>query len=249
MADSILKITNLDKKFGGVVATDNVSLSIKKGETHALIGPNGAGKTTLISQISGILPCDSGEIEFDNQQITHMKAPARALLGLARSFQITSILKDFTCQNNVAMAILAHFGHSFRMWQPFNSELEIQDQAATVLESVGLGNHCHTIAGELAHGEQRQLEIAVALAMEPKLLVLDEPLAGMGRSDSGNMVHFLDALKEKYTILLVEHDMDAVFTLADKISVMVYGKLIASGTPEDVRNDVIVREAYLGKDD
>ena len=249
MTSPILKIVNLNKNFGGVIATENVSLEIQAGEVHALIGPNGAGKTTLVSQISGILPSDSGEIEFDHQSITHLSAPKRSLKGLARSFQITSILKDFTCQENVVLAIQAHSGHSFHIWRQLKKEKELQDKALEVLETIGLGMHCNTIAGELAHGEQRQLEIAVALAMDPKLLVLDEPLAGMGRTDSVEMIRFLKNLKGKYSILLIEHDMDAVFELADTISVMVYGRLIASGPPKTVRSEPIVREAYLGRDD
>ena len=249
MTSPILKIVNLNKNFGGVIATENVSLEIQAGEVHALIGPNGAGKTTLVSQISGILPSDRGEIEFDHQSITHLSAPKRSLKGLARSFQITSILKDFTCQENVVLAILAHSGHSFHIWRQLKKEKKLQDKALEVLETIGLGMHCNTIAGELAHGEQRQLEIAVALAMDPKLLVLDEPLAGMGRTDSVEMIRFLKNLKGKYSILLIEHDMDAVFELADTISVMVYGRLIASGPPKTVRSEPIVREAYLGRDD
>lgn len=248
MTDVLLRIKDLNKSFGGVLATDNVTLDVEQGEIHALIGPNGAGKTTLISQISGILESDSGEIEFDGKSITRLKAPARSLMGIARSFQITSILKDFTCQENVALAVQAHFGHSFNIWKPVASETNIQNRAISVLDSIGMSEHCDTIAGELAHGEQRQLELAIALAMDPKLLVLDEPLAGMGRLDSAKIIEFLKGLKQKFTILVIEHDMDAVFTLADRISVMVYGRLIASGSPDDIRGDSLVRSAYLGKD-
>ena len=249
MNNTLLSIRNLNKHFGGVNASDNVNLEIETGEIHALIGPNGAGKTTLISLISGILQCDSGEIEFDGIPITKLNAPSRSLMGLARSFQVTSILKEFTCQENVALAVQAHYGHSFNLWRPVSAESEIQNRAISVLQSVGMENHLGTIAGQLAHGEQRHLEIAIALAMEPKLLVLDEPLAGMGRSGSSQMVKFLQNLKDRYTILLVEHDMDAVFALADRISVMVYGRVIASGSPDEVRNDDFVRNAYLGLDD
>ena len=248
MTDTILKIKNLNKHFGGVYATDNANLEVLRGEIHALIGPNGAGKTTLISQISGILDSDSGEIEFNGESVTHLSAPARALKGLARSFQVTSILKDFSCQENVALAVQAHFGHSFNLWHRVSEEADIQERAIAVLQSVGLADRAGTIAGQLAHGEQRRLEIAIALAMGPQLLVLDEPLAGMGRGDSAQIVKFLQNLRRKYTILLVEHDMDAVFALADRISVMVYGRVIASGTPQNVRNEELVRSAYLGKD-
>ncbi len=249
MADNLLVTQKLSKNFGGVKAADNVDLDIISGELHALIGPNGAGKTTLISLITGILKSDSGKIEFDGKQINDVSAPSRSLMGLARSFQVTSILKDFTCQENVALAIQAHHGHSFRFWKRVSSETGIQDKAVDVLQSVGLQNHSTTIAGNLAYGEQRHLEIAIALATKPKLLVLDEPLAGMGRADSAKILEFLMSLKRKYTILLIEHDMDAVFALADRISVMVYGRLIKSDTPDNVRNDEFVRMAYLGHDD
>ena len=248
MADTLLRIKDLNKSFGGVIATDNVNLEVERGEIHALIGPNGAGKTTLISQISGILQSDSGEIEFDGTPITKLRAPARSLMGLARSFQITSILKEFTCQENVALAVQAHYGHSFNFWRPVASERKIQDRAIRVLETIGMGERLNTLASELAHGEQRQLELAIALALDPKLLVLDEPLAGMGRLDSAKIIDFLKDLKKKFTILVIEHDMDAVFAMADRISVMVYGRLIASGLPEEIRNDPMVRSAYLGVD-
>ncbi len=246
MTDTLLQIKNLNKSFGGVLATDHVNLEIERGEIHALIGPNGAGKTTLISQISGILRSDSGEIEFDGKPITRLSAPARSLMGIARSFQITSILKEFTCQENVALAVQAHYGHSFNFWKPVASERNIQDRALSVLESIGMADHASTMATDLAHGEQRQLELAIALAMDPKLLVLDEPLAGMGRPDSAKIIQFLKGLKTKFTILVIEHDMDAVFTLADRISVMVYGRMIASGVPDEIRRDELVRSAYLG---
>ena len=249
MAENLLITRSLSKQFGGVKAADSIDIEINSGELHALIGPNGAGKTTLISLITGILECDSGEIEFDGRKINEISAPSRSLMGLARSFQVTSILKDFTCQENVAVAIQAHHGHSFRFWKRVSSEADIQDKAVDVLQSVGLQNHLDTIAGNLAHGEQRHLEIAIALATTPKLLVLDEPLAGMGRSDSARILEFLKSLKRKYTILLIEHDMDAVFALADRISVMVYGRLIKSDTPENVRKDEFVQMAYLGHDD
>ena len=248
MPNTLLRTINLNKSFGGVFATDNVNLEVIEGETHALIGPNGAGKTTLISQISGILDSDSGQIEFNGTPITRLSAPKRALMGLARSFQITSILKDFTCQENVALSVQARHGHSFRLWKPAIAETPIQQKATRILESLHMHQHRNTIAGELAHGEQRQLELAIALAMDPKLLVLDEPLAGMGRMDSTRIINILNSLKKKYTILVIEHDMDAVFALAEKISVMVYGRLIASGTPDQVRNHDLVRSAYLGGD-
>ncbi len=249
MTDHLLKIRGLNKRYGGVLAVDNVDLKVRTGEIHALIGPNGAGKTTLISLISGIIPPESGNIEFEGRSITKLNAPSRSLLGLARSFQVTSILKDFTCQENVALAVQAHYGHSFNFWHPVRKENSIQERAINVLESIGIAKHRRTLASQLAYGEQRQLELAIALAMEPKLLVLDEPLAGMGREDSANIVRLLKDLKSRYTILLVEHDMDAVFALADHISVMVYGRVIADGNPLAVREDKFVRTAYLGHDD
>lgn len=248
MTEPILQVTRLNKRFGGVIATDDVDLLVAKGDLHALIGPNGAGKTTLISQISGIIPSDSGVIKFNGRKIDHLSAPKRALLGLARSFQVTSILADFSCQDNVAIAVQAHFGHSFQFFRPVQAERSIQDKAAEVLRSVGLFERRDVIAGHLAHGEKRRLEIAVALAMEPKLLILDEPLAGMSRNDSSEMIEFLQKLKSRFSILLIEHDMDAVFTLANVISVLVYGRVIATGAPNEVREDDFVREAYLGED-
>ena len=249
MSDNLLITRKLCKRFGGVNAVDNVDIEIPAGELHALIGPNGAGKTTLISLITGIVRSDSGDIEFNDQNINKLSAPSRSLSGLARSFQVTSILRDFTCRENVALAIQAHNGHSFKFWKPIASETEIQNEAIDVLNSVGLQDHIDTVAGNLAYGEQRHLEIAIALAAKPKLLVLDEPLAGMGRSDSAKILEFLQSLKKQYTILLIEHDMDAVFALADRISVMVYGRLIKSDTPKNVQNDEFVRKAYLGHDD
>ena len=246
MSEFLLDIQNLNKNFGGVKAVDNVNLAVNKGEIHALIGPNGAGKTTLISLISGLIHSDSGEILFNGAKITKLSPPARALQGLGRSFQITSIFKDFTCQENVALAVQAHHGHSFNFWRVATDESVIQDRAVKVLHSVGMEHRSNIVAGELAHGEQRQLELAISMATEPKLLVLDEPLAGMGRSDSANVVEFLKTLKSRYTILLVEHDMDAVFALADRISVMVYGRVIACDTPDAVRKIEIVQSAYFG---
>ena len=248
MDTKILEVSELNKRFGGVIAVDNVDFDVIEGELHALIGPNGAGKTTLISQISGILESDSGEIRFSNENITNLTAPKRSHLGLARSFQITSIFKDFTCLENVCLAILGHSGHNFQFWHPVTADFELKDKSIEVLRSVGLEERSDVYAGQLAHGEQRRLDIAMALAMKPKLMVLDEPLAGMSRTDSTEMINFLNSLKSKLSILLVEHDMDAVFALADRISVMVYGRIIADGTPDAISNDTFVREAYLGED-
>ncbi len=248
MTENLLDIERLNKSFGGVLAVDNVSLQVRPGELHALIGPNGAGKTSLISLISGTIPSDSGTILFKGKDITRLSPPARALAGLGRSFQITSIFKAFTCQENVAMGVQAQAGHSFNFWQPVRKEHAIQDRALQILRAVGMEELKNTAAGQLAHGEQRQLELAIALATEPTLLVLDEPLAGMGRSDSAHIVKFLETLKSRCTMLLVEHDMDAVFALADRVSVMVYGRVIACDTPDAVRKLEIVQSAYFGVD-
>nr|WP_211108141.1 ABC transporter ATP-binding protein [Azospirillum sp. OGB3] len=234
------------KRFGGLAATDGLSLSVAEGELHALIGPNGAGKTTLIGQLSGELSPDSGTILFDGRDVTSLPVHKRAQRGLARSFQITSIFPSFTALDNVALAVQAHAGHSFRFWRDAARDRRLADPARAVLERVGLGARADTRADALAHGEKRQLELAMALATGPRLLLLDEPMAGMGPEDSARMVELLQELKGGVTILLVEHDMDAVFALADRITVLVRGKDLASGTPAEIRNDPAVREAYLG---
>jgi branched-chain amino acid transport system ATP-binding protein len=217
MAEAILAVQGLRKTFGALAATDGVSLEVQEGETHAIIGPNGAGKTTLIGQLAGNLRPDSGRIRFAGEDVTHLSAPQRARMGFARSFQITSVYRDFTALDNVALAVQAHDGHSFRFWKPAREEHALREPARRVLEDVGLGARAEVLAANLAHGEQRQLEVAMALATRPRLLLLDEPVAGMGLEESQRMVQFLAALKGKRTLILVEHDMDAVFTLADRI--------------------------------
>ena len=248
MAEPLLAVRGLRKRFGGLLATDEVDLDVVEGETRAIIGPNGAGKTTLISQLAGDLHPDGGSILFAGRDVTRFGAPLRSHLGLARSFQITSIFPDFSALANVALAVQAHPGGSFRFWRPAAGDRLLTEPARAVLESVGLGARGEVRAANLAHGEQRQLEIAMALATKPRLLLLDEPVAGMGLDESQRMVRFLGTLKGRVTIVLVEHDMDAVFTLADRISVMVYGKIITTGTPVDVRGNPEVRRAYLGED-
>ena len=248
-AEPLLSVQMLNKHFGGIVATDNLSIDVTPGEIHAVIGPNGAGKTTLVAQLSGMLKPDGGTVLFDGHDITTLPAPKRSKLGLARSFQITSIFRDFSAIDNVALAIQAHSGHSFRFWSSARTDLRLQEPAREVLKQVGLEERADVISGNLAHGEQRQLEIAMALATKPKLLLLDEPMAGMGAEDSEQMTRFLISLKGKYTMLLIEHDMDAVFRLADRITVIVYGKAIATGTPEEIRVNDEVRSAYLGDDE
>jgi branched-chain amino acid transport system ATP-binding protein len=248
MAEPLLAIRGLRKRFGGLLATDQVDLDVVEGETYAIIGPNGAGKTTLIGQLAGDLRPDDGAIRFAGRDVTRVDAPLRSRLGLARSFQITSIFPDFSALTNVALAVQAHAGGSFRFWRPAAGERSLTEPARAALESVGLGGRAGVLAANLAHGEQRQLEIAMALATKPRLLLLDEPVAGMSFDESQRMVRFLGTLKGRVTIVLVEHDMDAVFTLADRISVMVYGKIIATGTPGEVRGNPDVRRAYLGED-
>jgi branched-chain amino acid transport system ATP-binding protein len=248
VTEAILAVQGLRKAFGALVATDGVDLEVREGETHAVIGPNGAGKTTLIGQLAGNLRPDSGSVRFAGEDVTRLTAPQRAQKGFARSFQITSIYRDFTALDNVALAVQAHTGHSFRFWRPARAERALRDPARAVLDEVGLGARADVPAANLAHGEQRQLEVAMALATRPRLLLLDEPVAGMGLEESQHMVQFLSRLKGRHTMILVEHDMDAVFTLADRISVLVYGRIIASGAPEAVRANPEVRRAYLGED-
>ena len=246
MVEPLLYTDRLVKRFGGLVATDTVSIDVRPGEIHALIGPNGAGKTTLVGQLTGNLAPDAGTIHFAGRDVTRLPTHARVRLGLARSFQITSVLREFTALENVALAVQAHAGHSFRFLADVRRDETLRVPAREGLEAVGLGDRASTPAAALSHGEQRQLEIAMALAGDPKLLLLDEPMAGMGVEESQRMIGFLQALKGKRAILLIEHDMDAVFQLADRITVLVYGRAIASGTPDEIRANAEVRQAYLG---
>ena len=248
MSDALLRADGLVKRFGAVTASDALSLEIRPGEIHALIGPNGAGKTTAIAQLSGEMHPDAGAVFFGGRDVTRLGADARARAGLARSFQVTSLFRGFTAEDNVAMAIQAHQGHSFRFWDNARRDASLREPARSVLERVGLAGRADILAANLAHGEQRQLELAMALATDPKLLLLDEPMAGLGHDESLRMVDLLAGLKGQLAILLVEHDMDVVFSLADRITVLVYGKVIASGAPEDIRADAAVRDAYLGGD-
>ncbi|MCF8152695.1 MAG: ABC transporter ATP-binding protein [Rhodoferax sp.] len=244
----MLQIRQLTKRYGGLLATDQLSLSLAAGELHAIIGPNGAGKTTLIAQLSGEVAPDSGAIEFDGHDITALLPAQRALRGLARSYQITSVFPEFSVLENVTLAMQAHRGHSFGFWTPMLAQPALVEPAMRAIAQAGLSQRCSSKVSELAHGERRQLELAMVLVAEPKLLLLDEPMAGMSHQESGNVVRTLQGLKGRYTMLLVEHDMDAVFALADRISVMVYGRIIASGTPDDIRNNEEVKIAYLGEE-
>jgi branched-chain amino acid transport system ATP-binding protein len=248
MSEILLATKELKKSFGALLATDGVDFDVREGETHAVIGPNGAGKTTFIKQLSGELRPDSGRVRFAGADITALPSPQRARQGLARSFQITSIYRDFTALENVALAVQAQSGHSFRFWRSAREDRSLTDPALALLEKIGLQKRRDTLSAELSHGEQRQLEIAMALAMRPRLLLLDEPVAGMGTDESARMVEFLATLKGSKTIVLVEHDMDAVFSLADRISVLVYGRIIATGTPAEIRANAEVRAAYLGEE-
>jgi branched-chain amino acid transport system ATP-binding protein len=246
MTEPLLQVKDLVKRFGGLVATNHLDLDVLPGETLALIGPNGAGKTSLISQLQGDLTPDSGSIRFSGKNITREPAHRRARMGLARSFQITSVFPEFSLLGNVAVSIQARSGHSFRFWRNVQGDSELMGPAREALDVVGLPQPDRR-AGDVSHGERRQLELAMALAMQPRLLLLDEPMAGMGREDSARMTKLLGELKRHYSMLLVEHDMNAVFALADRVTVLVAGQAIASGSPDAVRADPQVRAAYLGQ--
>jgi branched-chain amino acid transport system ATP-binding protein len=248
MTTALVEARDLCKRFGGVTATDHVSLSFHRGQIHALIGPNGAGKTTLINLLSGELSSDAGQILLAGEDITHRKTAARARIGLARSFQITSVFQDFTVLENVALAAQATQRHSFRFWRDARKDKGLRNAARETLARIGLELRADTCAAELSHGEHRQLELAMALATRPRILLLDEPMAGMGHEESLQIIRLLRELKPDYAILLVEHDMNAVFAMADVITVLVYGRVIACGTPEEIRANAEVRLAYLGEE-
>lgn len=249
MTTPLLEVRNLRKSYGALAVTDDVSLEIARGELHAIIGPNGAGKTTLIHQLSGSLRSNSGTVHFADEDITRLGMAERVHRGLARSFQITSILDGFTVLENAAMAVQARSGSSFRFFAPAARETRLNDEAMAALARVRLDDRAHRRAGSLSHGEKRQLEIAIALATGAQLLLLDEPLAGTGHEESAVLVDLMRKLKSTHTVILVEHDMEAVFALADRVSVLVYGRLIATGTPKAVRLDPEVRSAYLGEEE
>lgn len=246
---SLLEIDGLNKSFGGIKATDNLSLSVEPGEIHAVIGPNGAGKTTLISQLTGMQMPDSGKIRFKGRDITRMAPHARPHLGIARSFQITSLIMDMSVLDNIALALQARAGHSFRFLRPARSFTATRKRGLELLDQVGLRDKADQTTVALSHGEHRRMEIAIALASEAELMLLDEPMAGLGATESAEMVALLRGIKGRHTILLIEHDMDAVFALADRISVLVYGHIIATGTPEEIRGNEAVQHAYLGEEE
>jgi branched-chain amino acid transport system ATP-binding protein len=245
-APPILELRNLVKRYGGLVATSNLDLAIARGQIHAIIGPNGAGKTTLIHQISGAIAPTSGTVLFDGRDVTRLSMHQRVRRGLARSYQITNIFKSYSVLDNLALALQARSGSSMRFWKPAIGEHALFDAARDFAQRVGLGNRVDALACNLSHGEQRQLEVGLALATEPKLLLLDEPMAGMGQEESGRLLRLIKSLTPAIAVVLIEHDMDAVFRLADRISVLVAGRVIASGTPDDIRANSEVKKAYLG---
>jgi len=246
---SVLQVTKLMKRFGGLTATDDVSLTVEEGEIHAFIGPNGAGKSTLINQLCGELAPDSGRIHLGGRDITRLPVPARVALGLGRTFQVTNLLDDATCRENIAMAVQAREGLNFRIWDAVAGRQGLWDQADNLLAGTALADRSHTPVHDLSHGERKQLELLIVLAQKPRILLLDEPMAGLGHVESQEMITRLREIGTYTPMLLVEHDMDAVFALATRVSVLVYGRIIASGTVDDIRDNADVREAYLGAED
>jgi branched-chain amino acid transport system ATP-binding protein len=246
MTEPVLEVSGLTKTFGALRATDGVSLSVHPHEIHAQIGPNGAGKTTLLAQIAGELAPDAGSIRFLGRDVGALSVARRARMGLARTFQISSLAPAFSALRNVMLAVQAGQGSSFRFFSPVRTDRRLIEPAMAALERVGLAGRAQERVGALSHGERRQVELAVALAMRPRLLLLDEPMAGLGSEDARRMTEVLGSLRAETAMLLIEHDMDAVFALADRISVLVYGRVIATGTPDAIRASAAVREAYLG---
>ncbi len=249
MADTVLALDNLHKSFGALHATDGVALELKHGEIHALIGPNGAGKSTLINLTAGAIRPDSGAVRFLGRDITALSVAARAQAGLARTFQVSSVISEFTALANVALAVQARLGGGFRLLKRRHGDAKTSVPARDALQRAGLAGRADVPAGELSHGERRRLELAIALALRPKVLLLDEPMAGLGPEGAAALTGFFRDLKEHVAILLVEHDMDAVFSLADRITVLDYGRVIASGTVDEIRDDAEVKRAYLGDTD
>jgi len=248
VADPVLRVAHLSKRYGALAVTDDVSLALMPGTIHAVIGPNGAGKTTLVHQISGLVPADSGQVWLGAEDVSPLGLAERARRGLARSFQITAVVPSFSALENVALAVQARSGSSFRLFRPAATEAALNVPALAVLEEVGLAARAAVPAAALSHGERRQLELAIALALAPRVLLLDEPLAGAGPEETERLIALLSRLKSRVAMLLIEHDMQAVFALAETISVLVYGRIIATGTPDAIRADAAVRAAYLGED-
>ena len=246
MTEPILQVTGLNRRFGAIQASRDLSFGVNAGEMHALIGPNGAGKTTAINQLTGEIEPDSGSIVFDGRDITRLPVHKRALMGLARSFQITAVFEHLTIAENLALAVQAHMGHSYRFWARADRDPRLTLLTRDALQLVGLEERASAPASSLSHGEKRQLEVGMALAGQPKLLLLDEPMAGMGPGGAIEMSSLIREMKGEITILLVEHDMDVVFSLADRVTVLVYGEAVVTGTPEEIRANPVVRQAYLG---
>ncbi|HLS52157.1 MAG TPA: ABC transporter ATP-binding protein [Burkholderiaceae bacterium] len=246
---ALLEVRNLVKRYGNLLVTDSVSLDIHMGEIHAIIGPNGAGKTTLTNQITGGLRSDSGQVLFQGADVTHWSVAKRARAGMGRSYQINSIIPSFTVLENVLLAVQAAEGHNWYFWQPATQIPHLRDKALAIIEMLGLQDVQNAISEELSYGQQRQIELAMALAVRPKLLLLDEPMAGLGTAETEHMMEILNSIRSNYGILLIEHDMQAVFALADRISVLVNGAVAVEGTPEEIRNSALVREAYLGEEE
>ena len=244
---ALLEVRGLNKRFGGLVVTDRLDLQVQPGEIHALIGPNGAGKTTLVAQLAGQLASDSGTVLFDGEDITKLGAHQRARLGLLRSFQITRLFKSLSVRENMAFAVQANQGRTFAAWAPVRHDTRLHDQAQAVLARIGLADKGDASIEQLSHGEQRALEVGLTLAGHPRLVLLDEPMAGMGAQESAAMARLIDGLRRDCAVLLIEHDVDSVFRLADTVSVLVNGALIASGRPDAVRADPAVIAAYLGE--
>ncbi|GGE25089.1 amino acid/amide ABC transporter ATP-binding protein 1, HAAT family [Gemmobacter megaterium] len=249
MSNAILEVKGLVKRFGGLTATDSVTLDVRPGEVHALIGPNGAGKSTLINQLCGELAPDEGQVFLAGTEVTAMDVPARVALGLGRTFQITNLLNDMTVRENIAMAVQARAGHNFRIWDVVRRRRKLWSEAEALLDGTPLEHRAHVPVAGLSHGEKKQLELLVALARKPQILLLDEPMAGLGHAESQEMVIRLRDVAQTMPMLLVEHDMEAVFALATRISVLVYGRIIATGTVDEIRTNAEVREAYLGAED
>jgi len=248
MTDPVLEVIKLSKSFGALKATDNVSFSVKQGEIHTLIGPNGAGKSTLIGQISGWIKPDFGAIYLNQKDISKLSVAKRSRLGLGRSFQVSCLAMELTARRNVMLAIQAKQGSSFHFWKPIRTDKALNDEADQILKRLHIEDFADTITSELSHGKRRELEVACALALEPKILLLDEPMAGLDPASTNALIRFLEQLKNDIPILLIEHDMDAVFKLSDRISVLVYGEIVFSGSPDEIKSSSIVREAYLGGD-
>ncbi|MFT4784827.1 MAG: branched-chain amino acid transport system ATP-binding protein [Paracoccaceae bacterium] len=246
MSEPVLRLEAITKRFGALLASDAVSLDLRVGEIHALIGPNGAGKSTLIQQIAGGLRPDAGRIAFDGRDVTALDTVARARAGLSRTFQISALPPELTVLQNATLGALGACGGGFGMWRRVMRDTGLRAQAVAALERVGLLDHQGTRTADLSHGQRRQLEVGLALVLRPKAFVMDEPMAGLGTSGSKDLTHLLAGLRDEAPILLVEHDMDAVFALADRISVLVEGRIIATGTAAEIRADATVRRAYLG---